>query len=50
MILDLGTTSFVNGYLFIELKENAPLIEIFEPMYIDFDEYPPYSGRISDFF
>ena len=46
MILDLGTESFGNGSFFTELKENAPLIKHFGPMYIDFDEYPRYSGRI----
>ena len=40
MILDLGTTSFGNGSLFNEIKENAPLIRHFEPMHIDFCEYP----------
>ena len=49
MILDLGTESFGNGSLFNQLKENAPLIKHFGPMYIDFDEYPPYSGGISGF-
>ena len=29
MILDLGTASFGNEYLFTELKENAPLIKSF---------------------
>ena len=46
MILYLGTASFGNEFLFTELKENAPLIKYFGPMYIDFDEYPRYSGRI----
>ena len=48
MIIDLGTESFRYGYFFTELKENAPLIKHFGPMYIDFDEYRTYSGRISD--
>ena len=47
MILDLGTASFGNGSLFTELKENAPLIQNFWPMYIDFDEYPCHSTIIS---
>ena len=47
VILDLGTASFVNGYMFTELKENSPLIERLGLMYVDFDEYPGYSGRIS---
>ena len=50
MIIYLGTESFGNGYLFTELKENAPLIIIFGPMYIDFDEYPRYSDRTSSIF
>ena len=49
MILDLGTALFGNGSLFTELKENAPLIKHFGPTSIDFDEYPLYSDRISDF-
>ena len=49
MILYLGTASFVNVSLFTEPKEKAPLIKHFGPMYIDFDEYPPYSSRISEF-
>ena len=48
IVLDLGTASFGNGYLFTQLKESYPLIKYFGPMYIDFDEYPPYSGRISE--
>ena len=50
MILDLGNESFGNGSLFNELKENSPLIIHFGPMYIDFGEYPRYSGRISEIF
>ena len=45
MILDLGTASFENRSLFTELKENDPLIKHFGPMYIDFYQYPRYSGR-----
>ena len=45
VILDLGTASFGNGHLFTQLEEYDQLIEIFGPMYIDFDEYQPYSGR-----
>ena len=33
-----------------ELKENYPLIKHFGPIYIDFDEYPRYSGRTSAIF
>ena len=50
MIIKLGTASFGNGYLFTQQKENYPLIKYFGPMYIDFYEYPPYSGRISKSF
>ena len=50
MILDLGTELFGNGSLFTELKENAPLIKKIGPMYIDFGEYPHYSGRTSEDF
>ena len=50
MILDLGTTSFEDGYVFNELKENAPFLKYFGPMYIDFDDHPHYSGRTSAIF
>ena len=49
-IIDLGSTSFGNEPLFIQQKEKFPLIECFGPMYIDFDEYPRYSGRNSEIF
>ena len=49
-IIDLGTESFVNWSSFTQLKENIPLVKHFGPMYIDFDEYPHYSGRISEIF
>ena len=44
-IINLGTVSFGNESLFTQQKDNSPLIKYFGPMYIDFDEYPPYSGR-----
>ena len=47
MILDLGTTLFRDGFLFTEIKGNSPLLKHVGPMYIDFDEYPRYSGRKS---
>ena len=50
MIFDLGTASFGNRTLFIKIKENDPLINCFGPIYIDFDDYPRYSGRISAIF
>ena len=50
MIIDLGTASFGNGSLFTQLKYNTPLINHFGPIYIDFDEYPLYSIRKSEFF
>ena len=49
-IIDLGTASFGNESLFTQQKENYPLIKCFGPMYIDFDEYPRYSGRNSEIF
>ena len=49
-IVNLGTASFGNESLFTQQKENSALIEYFGPMYIDFDEYPPYSGRNSEIF
>ena len=48
MILDLWTSSFGNRSLLTRLKENAPLIKKYGPIYIDFDEYSRYSGRISN--
>ena len=50
MKIDIGTASFGNEYLFTQQKQNAPLIKKIGPMYIDFDKYPPYSGRISEIF
>ena len=49
-IIDLGTASFGNESSFNQQKDNDPLIKHSGPMYIDFDDYPPYSGKISDFF
>ena len=49
-IIYLGTASFRNGSLFTPLKENAPLIKQFGPMYIHFDEYLPYISRFSECF
>ena len=46
-VINLGTSSFGNESLFTQQKENAPLLKYVGPIYIDFDEYPPYSGRIS---
>ena len=48
IILDLGTASFENGSLFTKLKDNAPLIKHFGPIYIYFDEYPLYTDKISE--
>ena len=50
MILYFGTDSFGNISLSNEIEENNQLIKHFGPMYIDFDEYPCYSGRISTIF
>ena len=49
-IIDLGPASFEHESLFTQQKENSPLIKHLGPLYIDFDEYPPYSGRISEKF
>ena len=48
VIVDLGTASFVNGYMSPQIKENSALMKHFGPMYIDFDGYPPYSDTISE--
>ena len=44
-IIDLGTTSFGNEPLFTQQKEKCQLIQCFGPMFIDFDDYPHYSGK-----
>ena len=49
-IIDLGTASFGKEPSFNQQKEKFPLIKCFGPMYIDFDEYPCYSGRNSEIF
>ena len=49
-IIESGTTSFENEPLITQQKENGLLIKCFGPMYIDFDEYPHYSGRNSAIF
>ena len=49
-IIDLGTKSFVNGSSFTQMEENDLLIKYVRPMYIDYDEYPPYSDRIFEIF
>ena len=49
-ILESGTTSFEKEPLITKQKENCRLIKHFGPMYIDFDEYPHYSGRNSAIF
>ena len=49
MTIDKGTASSGNRTLFTKLKENYTLIKHFGPMYIDFDEHPPYTGTISKF-
>ena len=48
--IDLGTTSFGNKPLITQQKEKCQLIKCFGPMFIDFDEYPHYSGRESIIF
>ena len=49
-IINLGTSSFGNECLFTQQKDNSPLLNCFGTMYIDFDEYPRYSGRNSEIF
>ena len=44
-MIDLGTTSFGNEPLFTQQKEKCRSIQCFGPMFIDFDDYPHYSGR-----
>ena len=44
-IIESGTTSFENESLITQQKENCGLIKHFGPMFIDFYEYPHYSGR-----
>ena len=46
-IIDEETASIGNRTLFTDLK-NATLIKHFGPIYIDFYDYPPYSGAISE--
>ena len=48
--MDLGIASFGNESSFTQQKENTLLIKRLWPTYIDFDEYPPYSGIISETF
>ena len=47
-IIDEETASIFQKTLFAALTENSKLIKNFGPMYIDFDDYPPYSGEISE--
>ena len=49
-IIDLGTTSFENKPSFTKQKYVFWLIKYFDPMHIDFDEYPLYSGRNYEIF
>ena len=44
-IIESGTTSFGNQPLITQQKENCRLIKKIGPVFIDFDEYPHYSGR-----
>ena len=43
----LGTTSVGKKPFFTQQKEKCQLIQCFGPMFIDFGEYPRYSGRES---
>ena len=49
-IIDEENASLENRSLFTSVKEYATLIKSFGPMYMNFDEYPPYSGAISENF
>ena len=49
-IIYLGTASFGNDSLFAQKKYNSSLIKTIGPIYIDLDEYPPYSGSNSEIF
>ena len=49
-IIELGNPSFGNEPSFTQQKEKFPLIKCLDPIYIDFDEYPRYSGRNSEIF
>ena len=48
--MELSTASFGNERLFTQKRETFSLIKCFGPMYIDFDEYPRYSGGNSEIF
>ena len=48
MKIYLGTASFGNRYLFTQIKEHSSMTEYFGPIYINFDDYLAYSGRISE--
>ena len=41
----LGTTSVGKKPIFTQQKEKCQLIQCFGPMFIDFDDYPHYSGK-----
>ena len=43
----LGTTSVGEKHFFTQQKEKCQLIQCFGPMFIDFDDYPHYSGKES---
>ena len=49
-IIDEGTALLGNGTLCTVLKEKNTFIKMFGTMYIDFYQYPPYSGVISEIF
>ena len=34
----------------VPLKKNATLTYLYEPMYLELDDYPSYSDKISDIF
>ena len=49
-IIDEENASLEKKSLFNSLKENSVLITYFGPIYIDFDDHPPYSDALSRIF
>ena len=47
-IIDEENASLEKKSLFNSLKENSVLITYFGPIYIDFDDHPPYSGALAE--
>ena len=47
--VNMESASIENKKIVTDLKENYTLTRQFGPMNISFDDYPPYSGAISQF-